>query len=70
MGDKKNKVLRLPKLCNKQNICVRNCARNACDNFFSEGHHCVRASISIISLNKVKRETGESETNVVRILLV
>lgn len=52
-----------------QNICVRNSARNACD-FFSEGKHCVRASISIISMNKVKRETGESEASVVRILLV
>lgn len=70
MGENKIKVLQLPKLCNKQNICVKNCARNACDNFFSEIQHCVRASISIISLNKVKRETGESEQSVVRILLV
>lgn len=38
--------------------------------FFSEGQHCVRASISIISMNKLKRETGESEASVVRILLV
>lgn len=39
--------------------------------FLEKGKHCVRASISIISMNiKVKRGTGESEASVVRILLV